>query len=173
MEVCSLAPLASKMQFWTKILSNIPYFRRFARAAPPPLAALASRISFACGAKNGSELAQSCICHGRRYLCINLTYCLPNEYFHIYMWGSPYVHLFLLLTLPRSIFCSYTFSLIRQFAKLDCRTRLVFFTAHCQGCRESCRPLLGKCFAPIPTCSLASMGVLRFLKENSEINKFA
>ena len=39
--ICPLAPLASRIQFWAQMLSNIPYFRR--RGAPLSCSAFASR----------------------------------------------------------------------------------------------------------------------------------
>ena len=125
-------------------------------------------ISFACGAETGSELAlthfpQPTIPMQKPYLLIvhcvfshlhvmaSLRSLCPST--HTASFHHPSLHLF-------------TYTAVCQ-ASLSYLVALV--TAHCQGCRDLCGPLLGKCFAPIPTCRPASMGVLKFfLKHRRE-----
>ena len=133
----------------------------------PPLAALTSRISFACGAKTGSELAPST---ASMHLPLPT---IPMQKPYLFIVHRMFSHLQVMASL-RSLFPSthtasfhhpslhlFTYTAVCQ-ASLSYLVALV--TAHCQGCRDLCGPLLGKCFAPIPTCRPASMGVLRYQK---------
>ena len=137
----------------------------FARAAPSPLTALTSRISFACGVKTGSDLAPST---ASMHLPLPT---IPMQKPYVFVVHGMFSHLQVMASL-RSLSPSthtasfhhpslhlFTYTAVCQ-ASLSYLVALV--TAHCQGCRDLCGPLLGKCFAPIPTCRPASMGVLRF-----------
>ena len=135
----------------------------FARAAPPPLPRHFAYF-FACGAKTGSELAPST---ASMHLPLPT---IPMQKPYLFIVHRMFSHLQVMASL-RSLFPSthtasfhhpslhlFTYTAVCQ-ASLSYLVALV--TAHCQGCRDLCGPLLGKCFAPIPTCRPASMGVLR------------
>ena len=137
----------------------------FARAAPAPLPRPSLRIFLLLAAQSGSELAPST---ASMHLPLPT---IPMQKPYLFIVHRIFSHLQVLASLhslsPSTHTASFHHPSLHLFTYTAvCQASLSYLvalvTAHCQGCRDLCGPLLGKCFAPIPTCRLASMGVLRF-----------